>query len=323
MDEFGFIAEYLSRLAGPEGLELKDDAAVWQPPIGFDAVISMDTLVEGVHFPKGKFDAQIAQKLIAVNISDIIAKGADPLGYFLSLSVPKETNSDRLKDFCHGLSIAQKSYGVKLWGGDTTRTSGPITLSVTMIGTVPKGKAVLRSGANNGDLLCVTGTIGDSYLGLKILLKQIDTDITQARYWQNTYHILRPPLALQAAILKYAKAAIDISDGLLADAEHMARASGVGMDIFLSTVPLSTASTAWVLEQPDHQTARLQLATGGDDYQVLMCVAEQNFSRLKKQASRHEINMTAIGKVVAGTNVRCRDSQGREIPVTHPGYKHF
>ncbi len=323
MDEFGFIAEYLGRLAGPEGLELKDDAAVWQPPTGFDAVISMDTLVEGVHFPDGKFDAQTAQKLIAVNISDIIAKGANPLAYFLSLAIPDNMPTESLPDFCRGLAAAQKNYKLKLWGGDTTRTNGPIVLSMTMIGTVSSGKTVLRSGARPGDLLCVTGTIGDSYLGLKTLQNQMDTGIFQTKYWLDKYHIPRPPFALRAAIRKHANAAIDISDGLLADAEHMARASAVGMDIFLPAMPLSTASTAWVLAQTDHQTARLQLTTGGDDYQVLLCAPEQKFPKLKQQARKYKINMTAIGKVVAGANVNCRDSQGRKIPVSQPGYKHF
>jgi len=323
MDEFGFIAEHLSHLAGPEGLDLKDDAAVWQPPAGFDAVISMDTLVEGVHFPQGKFDAETAQKLIAVNISDIIAKGADPLGYFLSLSVPKDTNTDRLKDFSRGLDIAQKEYGIKLWGGDTTSTSGPITLSVTMMGTVPKGKTVLRSGAKIGDFVCVTGNIGGGYLGLKALLKQIDTEKYLTKYWLDRYHLPRPAFAFREVVRAYANSAIDISDGLLADAEHMARASGVGVEIRLPAIPLSTASTAWVLSQPDHQVARLELATGGDDYQILMCVSEFDMAVLKKQAGKAQIKLTVIGKVTVGEGIVCRGDQGEKIPISKLGYSHF
>ena len=323
MDEFGFIAVYLSCLAGPEGLDLKDDAAVWKPPAGFDAVISMDTLVEGVHFPQDKFDAQIAQKLIAVNVSDIIAKGADPLGYFLSLSLPKKTDLEALKDFCSGLDAAQYDYEVKLWGGDTTRTDGPLTMSVTMIGTVPTGKAVLRTGAKIGDFVCVTGNIGGSYLGLKTLLKQIDTEVYPTKFWVNKYHTPRPAFEFRAGVRTYANAAIDISDGLLADAEHLARASGVCIDINLPAIPLSTISTAWVSAQPDQQVARLELATGGDDYQVLMCVSEAQIPALKKQAALRKINLAVIGKVISGAGVTCRGSDGEVIPVTEPGYRHF
>jgi len=323
MDEFGFIAEHLSRLAGPQGLDLKDDAAVWKPPAGFDAVMSMDTLVAGVHFPQDKFDAQIAQKLIAVNVSDIIAKGADPLGYFLSLSLPRKTSLDALKDFCSGLGTAQDDYEVKLWGGDTTSTDGPVSLSVTMIGTVPTGKAVLRSGAKIGDYVCVTGNIGGSYLGLKTLLKQMDMDMYPTKYWVDRYHVPRPAFAFRFGVRTYANAAIDISDGLLADAEHLALASNVGIDINLPAIPLSTISTAWVSAQPDLQAARLELATGGDDYQILMCVSEAQIPALKKQAARSKVKLAVIGKVIPGAGVTCRNSKGGLIPVTKPGYRHF
>ncbi len=323
MDEFAFIAGHLSRLAGREGLGLKDDAAVWKPPEGLDAVISMDTLVEGVHFPQGKFDAQIAQKLIAVNISDIIAKGADPLGYFMSLSLPEKIHLDALKEFCSGLEIAQSEYDIKLWGGDTTRTNGPTTLSVTMIGTVPKGEAVLRSGAKIGDFVCVTGNIGGSYLGLKTLLKQIDTNKYPTRYWVDRYHVPQPAFALRAGFRTFANATIDVSDGLLADAEHLARASNVCIDLNLPAIPLSAASTAWVLAQQDQQGARLALATGGDDYQVVMCVSEAQVPSLKKQAARSKVKLTVIGKVVTGAGLICRGRLGETLRVPKPGYKHF
>lgn len=326
MNEFGFIAEYLSRLAGPEGLSLKDDAAIWTPPKNLDAVISMDTQVEGVHFPDGKFDASVAEKLIRVNVSDLVAKGADPIGYFLSLTLSPNVDEDALENFCNGLASAQSIYGIKLWGGDTTRTQkskSKNVLTITIIGTIPKGKIVQRAGAKPGDLVCVTGTIGDSHLGLKTVLKQIDADASQSKAWMQAYHIPNPPYGLRTAIRKYASAAIDISDGLVADAGHIADVSGVGMEIFLTTIPLSTASTRWVLGEKEHLNARLQLATGGDDYQVLMCVPERNLSGLKRQASKFGIGLTVIGKVTNGTSVICRDSQGKEIQVETPGYMHF
>ncbi len=326
INEFDFITEYLSRLAGPEGLSLKDDAAIWTPPKGLDAVISMDTQVEGVHFPDGKFDAGTAEKLIRVNISDLVAKGADPIGYFLSLTLSPTMDEDGLENFCNGLASAQTIYGIKLWGGDTTCTKqngGKNVLTITMIGTLPKGKTVRRAGAKPGDLVCVTGHIGDSHLGLKTVLKQLDADTNQTKVWQQAYHIPNPPFGLRAALRKYAAAAIDISDGLVADAEHIAEASGVGMDIYLTTIPLSSASTRWVLSEKEHLNARLQLATGGDDYQVLMCVSERSLSGLKRQASKLGIGLTVIGKVTNTKGVICRDSQGNKIQVDKPGYTHF
>jgi len=323
MDEFGFIAKYLSALAGPEGLELKDDVAVWKAPKGFDTVMSMDTLVEGVHFPDGKFDAQTAEKLIRVNISDLIAKGADPAGYFLSLTLSEKIDEAALNDFCRGLAQAQSRYGIKLWGGDTTRAKDRNVLTVTLIGTVPVGKTVLRSGAQVGDLVCVTGCIGDSYLGLKTVLNQMDGVDSQSVYWENIYHLPQPPFNLRHAIRKYASAALDISDGLLADAAHITDVSGVGMDIYLTTIPLSTVSTKWVLGEPNHQKARLELATGGDDYQVLMSVPERKISALKKRATKVGIALTVIGKITDGLGVLCQDSQGKEIIVDKSGYTHF
>jgi len=327
MDEFDFIAKYLSALAGPEGLDLKDDVAIWKTPKGLEVVISMDTLVEGVHFPDikdgGKFDAQTAEKLIRVNISDLVAKGSDPVGYFLSLTLSEQVDEDALEDFCQGLASAQSRYGIKLWGGDTTRTKGKNVLTVTLVGTAPIGKTVLRAGAQIGDLVCVTGHIGDSYLGLKAVTNQMDGFGSQSEYWENSYHLPDPPYALRSAIRKYATAALDISDGLLADAGHIADVSGVGMDIFLTTVPLSPASTRWALGEANHQRARVELATGGDDYQVLMCVPERKISALKKQATKVGIVLTVIGKITDGSGVKCRDSQGNEVAVSKSGYTHF
>jgi thiamine-monophosphate kinase len=323
MDEFGFIAKYLSTLAGPEGLDLKDDAAVWKVPKGREVVISMDTQVEGVHFPDGKFDAQTAEKLIRVNISDLTAKGADPLGYLLSLTLAEQVDEDALEGFCQGLASAQSCYGIKLWGGDTTRTKGNNVLTITLVGTVPIGKTVLRAGAQIGDLVCVTGSIGDSYLGLKTVLNQMDSYGSQSVFWEDMYHLPEPPFALRSAIRKYARAAVDISDGLLADAGHIADVSGVGMDIFLTTIPLSPASTRWVLSEADHQKARVELATGGDDYQVLMCISEHRIHALKKQAASTGIAITIIGKITDGSGVKCRDSQGNEVVIDKLGYTHF
>ena len=323
MNEFEFITTYLQGLSGPESLALKDDVAIWRAPSGQDALITMDTLAEGVHFPDGKFDAELAQKLLRVNISDLIAKGAKPAGYFLSLALSQEIKEQDLAHFVRGLAQDQDNYNLRLWGGDTTRTKAGSTLTITMLGTAPKGKAVRRLGAKPGDLLCVTGRIGDAYLGLKTLLGELDAPKAQAQYWQQAYHVPEPPFALRASILKYASAALDISDGLMADAAHLADVSDVGAEIFLTTIPLSHASTGWVLGQADHKQARLELATGGDDYQVLMSVPKIRLAGLKKQAQKSGIDLTVIGQVIPGSGIKCCDSRGNEIAVKKSGYTHF
>lgn len=315
MGEFEFIAEYLARIAGPEALDLKDDVAIWTPPSGLDVVISMDTLVEGVHFPNGKFDGELAQKLIRVNVSDVVAKGADPVGYFLSLCLPSNISSSALEDFCSGLECDQNLYGMKLWGGDTTRSDGVCVLSATIIATLPSHKTVRRSGAQPGDVLCVSGTIGDAYLGLQIVQGGLDEQM----HWLQRYHVPDPPYALRAQMRTYASAALDVSDGLIADARHLAKASNVGLEIDLQAIPVSEITRVWLSEQKDEIQARISLATGGDDYQVLLALSPTHY----QQAVHANMPITKIGIVTKGADVVCHDGQGNEIAVQKTGYTHF
>ncbi|PHR56807.1 MAG: thiamine-phosphate kinase [Robiginitomaculum sp.] len=315
MGEFEFIANYLAKIAGAEALDLKDDIALWTPPRDTQAVISMDTIVEGVHFPNGKFDAQLAQKLIRVNVSDIIAKGADPIGYFFSLCTSSTITDENLKSFCEGLAKDQAKYGLKLWGGDTTHINGPCVLTLTIIGTVPTHCAVLRSGASVGDILCVTGTIGDAYLGLKCEFGTLAPNATL----QTVYHVPQPPYVLRENIRKFASAALDISDGLIADAGHLANASNVGLEIDISAVPLSKHAQEWLIAQENENLARLELATGGDDYQVLMSMSGRQY----QLAVSVGMPITKIGCAVERTGVVCHDDQGNTLEITTPGYTHF
>ncbi len=317
MDEFAFIAKYLTGLSGPQALDLKDDAAVWTPPQGMDMVMSMDSIVEGVHFPSGKFDEQIAQKLLRINISDLVAKGAKPTGYFLSLSLPKRIGEPELAKFCHGLALDQDKYDLQLWGGDTTRCQGECVLSITIIGVVPTGKAVLRSGAKVGDIVCVSGTIGDAYLGLETVFERIGKS-EFSPYLENAYHLPNPPFDMRKTIQEYAHAAIDVSDGLIADAQHIAQASSVGIEINIWDVSLSEAAKLWVSGQND-SIARLALLTNGDDYQTLMTMTESNYLTVLYEGHK----LTRIGKVVARTGVKCLDNNGTEIPIAKTGYTHF
>ena len=320
MNEFALIARYLAGMAGPEALDLKDDAALWCPPKGRDAVISVDTIVEGVHFPTGKFDHEIAQKLLRVNISDMVAKGATPLGYFLALTLPKNLTEAALERFCAGLAQDQHEFSVKLWGGDTTRSmDNKCVLSVTMIGVVPSGKMVRRSGAHIGDAIYISGNIGDAYLGLKTHNKQLDTRMYACNHWLNSYHIPKPPFPQIKCIRKHAHAALDISDGLIADAQHLADQSHVCLELDLRHVPLSDATQAWLVDQPDRDDSLVKLVTGGDDYQVLMS-APASFADHDDYAHS---GFTQIGHVKSGTGVKTIGYDGKYIEISQKGYTHF
>ena len=325
MDEFEFIAEHLAHLAGDEALDLKDDVAIWTPPAGIDAVISMDTLVEGIHFPTGKFDANLAQKLLAVNISDLTAKGADAIGYFLSLSTSRSINAAQLRDFCVGLHAAQNRYSLSLWGGDTTKSDQNTVLTMSIIGGVKHGMAVLRSNANVGDILCVTGFIGDAYLGLKIELKQLSGVLSESQLHNlnEAYHLPCPPYEFRNEIQQFATAALDVSDGLIADAGHLARASDVGLEINLCAIPLSDAARNWLSIQKRKLKALQQLVTGGDDYQTIMSISASDFDTARSLAEDKGVKLTEIGRVIEGKGVVCCDRAGNAVRVEKPGYTHF
>ncbi len=319
MGEFEFISNYLTLLSGPQALDLKDDVAIWSPSHDEDAVISMDSIVEGVHFPAGKFDAKLAQKLIRVNVSDIVAKGAKPLGYFLSLCLPQHINNNQLKQFCIGLGKDQDTYGLKLWGGDTTRTSDLAVLSLTIIGTIKPQTAILRSGAQIGDVLCVSGTIGDAYLGLQVLSGSVSRQEYDTQHWENAYHIPQPPFQMRGQIRKFANAALDISDGLIADTNHLVNASKVGAQLILPDIPLSPISKLWLSHQKDKLVALSMLASGGDDYQALMTLSPDQYAN----ALADGMSIAKIGYITKELGVRCYDAQGNEVIITKAGYTHF
>ncbi|WP_374570220.1 thiamine-phosphate kinase [Phenylobacterium sp.] len=288
-DEFGQIARLFRPLArgAPEALDLLDDAAVIPQRPGFDLVVTKDAVVEGVHFPKGERPELIARKLLRVNLSDLAAKAAEPWGYFLAVSWPPAAGWPARQAFASGLATDGEAYGLTLLGGDTTSTPGPLTASVTMLGWVPAGAMVRRSGARPGDKLMVSGPIGDGWLGLRAALGELDDP---DGYLAGRYRLPEPRVDLRQALLDHASAAADVSDGLIADAGHIAEASGVGLRMDLDLAPLSDAARAWLDRQPDRAAARLRLASGGDDYQVV-CTAPA--------ADAHALGLTVIGEVTA------------------------
>ncbi|MEP6341911.1 MAG: thiamine-phosphate kinase [Maricaulaceae bacterium] len=326
MDEFDFIRDKLAPLAGPEGLKLKDDTAIFSPAQGYDLVLTKDAMVEGVHFPYGEYGGNVAEKLLRVNLSDLAAKGATPLGYLLSLAIPKPVTQAHLNGFTVGLRDVQDAYNFGLWGGDTVSTSGPFVVSATFIGQVPKGQMVKRSGAEIGDDIWVTGTIGDAYLGLQnVLGRTLEPQPTsdQIWHWEEAYLRPEPRLLLRKLFRQFATAALDVSDGLLADAEHLALASDVGLDIELDRVPFSNATQAWLFAQDNRQTAYESLLSGGDDYEVIFTANSKHTQEIKSTAEGLGVSISKVGKVTKpAESIKVVDESGEIIVFEKKGYKH-
>src|SRR5258706_8312921 len=268
LGEFALIAELFAPLAAKsEGaFGLKDDAATLRLPPGEELVVTVDALVEGVHFLRDDPARTIARKALRVNLSDLAAKGAQARNYLLALSLPGWIDNEWLKSFAAGLAEDQARYGVTLLGGDTTSTPGPLTLSITALGSVPTGRMLRRQGAKPGDVVFVSGTIGDAGAGLEILQGKAGPLIAGAREdLIRRYRLPEPRLALGRGLLGIASAALDVSDGLVADLGHIADVSGVHISIDAPLVPLSAELVSlWGRET----SACLRAATAGDDYEL-------------------------------------------------------
>ncbi|MCI5044986.1 MAG: thiamine-phosphate kinase [Aquisalinus sp.] len=323
-DEFGLIAKYFAPLAGKGGRGLKDDVA----HLNNDIVTSKDVLVSGVHFfPEDPPDL-IARKALRVNISDIVAKGVDPYAYMLGLVLTPETDERWVAGFAKGLAQDQEVFGVSLLGGDTTKQAakGPIVVSLTIFGkkAVP-GHIVHRDGAMPGDNIFVSGTIGDASLGLSVASGDLSMNQADMQYLLGRYRIPEPKHALATVVAAKASAALDVSDGLIADAGHLAKASGVGIALDASSLPLSDAAQSWCAEQIEMQDALVRLATGGDDYEILCAVKPSDTPEFIERAQLTNVAVTKIGTCTdkpAG-RVKFMSSDGSLIKVVRAGYNHF
>jgi len=301
-DEFQDIARRFRPLTfgAPEALDLMDDAAVIASRPGFDLVVTKDALVEGVHFLAGERPDRIARKLLRTNLSDLAAKGAEPYGCFLAVSWPPHYDADARDQFAKAMGEDLALFGMALFGGDTTATPGPLTLSLTAMGWVPQGQMVRRKGARIGDDLLVTGTIGDGFLGLWAAQGRLPMlTLQQNLALEDRYHHPRPRLGLGLALRAHATACADVSDGLAADAGHIAAASAVGLRIDLEQVPLSEAALAWLALQDDPVAARLALITGGDDYELVCTISPEQREVFISHAAGLGIEVAVIGKVVS------------------------
>ncbi len=310
--EFEFIARHFRALAGPGALGLADDAAVFDPPPGRSLVACADALVSGVHFLPGDPSGTVAAKLLRVNLSDLAAMGAEPLGYLLTVSVPPDLPPDWFAGFSAGLAAAQEPKRVPQLRGRTTAPPRPQVVSLTMLGHVAPGAALRRNGARAGDSVWVTGTIGDGTLGLACLRGELD-DPTGTLV--DRYRLPQPRLGL--ALAGIADAAIDVSDGLVQDLGHLCRESGVAAWIEAAIVPISAAARA---AGPCWLERRL---TGGDDYELLLSVPPDRDAALQAAARDAGIAVTRIGGFTTGDGVTVLDEADRAMAIRRPGWSHF
>jgi thiamine-monophosphate kinase len=327
LGEFEIIARYFAPLAtDASALALRDDAAVLRPPESHEIVLSCDTIVEGVHFLKDDPPESIGHKALAVNLSDLAAKGARPYVYLLALSLPAEPSPSWLEAFASGLRTLQSEAGIALAGGDTTRSPGPLSITITALGLVPQGHAVLRRGAKRGDRLYVTGTIGDAYLGLRVL-----TEPALARDWGfsqddlayviDRYRRPRPHTELAVILRNFAQGAIDVSDGLASDVGKLASVSHAGAVIEAGRVPLSQAAEKALGREPRLLRA---LLTAGDDYEIVAAVPGASGPAFETESKGKGVSVTEIGRLEsAETGLLVLGPDGKALGLDACGYAHF
>lgn len=323
VSEDDLIARYFAPLAGAGGLGLRDDAALLVPPPGHDLVLTKDAVVGGVHFfPEDPPDS-VARKALRVNLSDLAAKGADPLGFLLALALPHDLDAGWLPAFAGALGADARDYAIPLLGGDTVSTPGPVMVSVTAIGTVPTGTMVPRTGVHPGDLIYVSGTIGDATLGLHLRLDvTAGTSLDEAarQHLLTRYLEPLPRLALRNALRDFASGGMDVSDGLVGDLAKMLRVSGVGATIRLADVPLSAAAQAMAQDPALFDRA----LTGGDDYEILAAIPPRKAADFEAAASAAGVAVTAIGVAGAsGTTVAFLDAVGSPRVFATGSFSHF
>jgi thiamine-monophosphate kinase len=321
LGEFGRIARFFAPLALPGGLKLRDDVALIDGRRGEQYVLKADAIVEGIHFFADDPPADIARKLLRINLSDLAAKGATPVGYLLSMALPRSHGDRWVAAFARGLAADQKKFRIGLFGGDSDATRGPAVLSLTAIGRVAKGRAMLRSGARVGDIVYVSGTLGDAALGLAAIKGQLGhLPPAVRRHLVRRYRVPEPRLALGRRLIGVAHASADISDGLVADLGHICNASGVGAIVEATRLPLSAAARHVVARAPRRIRAAL---THGDDYELVFTAAPRAANRIATIARAAGIRVAAIGRVTAGRGVRVLGAEGRRMVLRRTGYRHF
>lgn len=325
MDEFDLIKHYFAPLTAKEAFNLLDDAAMLASlPQGEQWVITQDAMTEHVHFLSDTDPYDLSRKLLRVNISDLAAMGAKPYGYLLTLILPKDTTEKWIQAFAAGLAIDQKQYSLHLLGGDTVSQHSTISLSLTAIGSVATPNILRRSNAQVGDAIYVSGTIGDAALGLQALQGKFPF-LKQAQQMDiiDRYHLPQPRVMLGQHLGSIAHAAIDISDGLIQDCEHLCKTSSVGANIMIDAIPLSTAVQTII--SLSGKNLLPTILSGGDDYELLFTAAPEKELQLEAIAKETGTPITQIGHITDEPGVRLIDSNKDilDIPMDNQGYKHF
>ena len=319
MNEFEMIERYFLPLTrGHKGAAgLKDDAAILDVPAGYELVITSDTLNEGVHFIAGETPANIARKALRVNLSDLAAMGAKALSYQLNIAFPNIPNKAWLAEFSGALQADNEEFDIFCSGGDTTSIKGDcLSISITALGLVPVGGAVRRNGALQGDLIVVTGVIGDAYLGLKALQNDLDYGVAIERY-----RVPRPRNNAASIIRKHVNAAIDISDGLLADLMHIASASKIGAEIDVDKLVFSKdvrhALGRGIVKIED-------VITGGDDYELILAVSPAKLPILIRELENIKLNPMVVGEFKGNISKHpVLKSKTHRIDMKALGWQHF
>ncbi|WP_411902926.1 thiamine-phosphate kinase [Methylorubrum thiocyanatum] len=321
-DEETLIARYFAPLSGPGAEGLRDDAASLVPALGQDLVVTADAIVAGVHYFPDDPPGSIAVKALGVNLSDLAAKGAVPRGFLLTLALPDDWTEAWLSAFAEGLGTVSRAHGCPLLGGDTVRSGGPALIGVTAIGEVPAGAILRRQAARAGDRLCVSGHIGDAALGLALRLapdagfEPAHRDILLDRYLHP-----RPRLTLVPALRRHARAAMDVSDGLVGDLTKMLAGTGLTARIDVASVPLSPAARAAIARDPGRRATAL---TGGDDYEILCAVPTDSVAAFLADAEAAGVPAAEIGSVEAGDEApRFLDAQGHAMDFARTAFSHF
>ena len=322
--EFKIIERYFSPLAAdePGALGLLDDAALLSLEAGQRMVVTTDTMIAGIHFRSLDAPEDIAAKVLRVNLSDLAAMGATPISYTLSAALTDAVDEDWLARFTRSLASDQARYAITLVGGDTVSTPGLLSFSVTAFGSVDAGRELRRSSALPGDLIFVSGTIGDAAMGLLALRGELEKlDGALVEILVDRYLRPQPRIELGRRLVGQAHAAVDISDGLVADLGHIAQASKVVATLEASRVPLSPAARAALSSDPSLITTVL---TGGDDYELVFTSPPETALPLERLADEMGIALTCVGSVAEGSaRVRVVDAAGREMAILNAGYQHF
>ena len=318
LNEFSLIEHYFSAIGQADGVMLGvgDDAALLDIPAGQHLVVSVDTLVAGVHFPPDAAPDDIARRALRVNLSDLAAMGATPRWFTLALTLP---TADRgwLEAFSRALAMDAEQFGCALVGGDTT--AGPLTISIQVMGLVPAGRVLTRGGARAGDHVFVTGTLGEGAAALQLFEPSVTLAAAVSERLRKRFYQPVPRLQEGLKLRGVASAALDVSDGLLADLGHIAEQSTLGADLQLPALPVAP----WLKKLADAGTVQNWVLSGGDDYELCFTVPPENLTAIDGMIVRGELIATCIGRMTTTTGIRCIDGNGMLVQVEQVGYRHF